>query len=277
MSDQGQHVSDEDLLLAADGELGKRIDQVRSHLGGCERCRARAALLENTMADVAQAERDAVELPPIATSRAVLQSRLADLSTGRASFLSRIFGDILAGAIGIAALASVMIIAGLLVLRHSTTTNATLSLQSSSQGLLPNQTFTPGATRQASLGEVCSMPREEVVKAVSPEARQRVFAEYGIDDTQSDKYEVDYLITPGLGGEDDIRNLWPQPYDAATWNAHAKDVLEERLHEMVCSNQLDLSVAQAAIATNWIAAYKKYVDAAPENGSNPRSIFPGRL
>ncbi|MGB6727402.1 MAG: hypothetical protein WBE74_16040, partial [Terracidiphilus sp.] len=78
---------------------------------------------------------------------------------------------------------------------------------------------------------------------------------------QSDEYEVDYLITPGLGGDDDIRNLWPEPYHSATWNSHLKDELEERLHEMVCSDQLDLSVAQNAIASNWIAAYQKYVAA----------------
>jgi hypothetical protein len=263
MRNHEQHVSDEDLLLAADGELGRRADQMRSHLGGCERCRARAALLENAVADVAQAERNTVELPPIALPRAALQSRLAELSAGHVSLFSRVFGNLFAGAIGIAALASVMIIAGLLAFRHSATNNATLSRQPSDRDLLPNQTFTPGAARQVSLGEICSMPHEEVVKAVSLEMRQRVFSEYGIAGTQSDKYEVDYLITPGLGGEEDIRNLWPQPYKAATWNAHTKDLLEERLHEMVCSHQLDLSTAQRAIATNWIAAYEKYVQAVP--------------
>ena len=37
-----------------------------------------------------------------------------------------------------------------------------------------------------------------------------------------------------------------------------KDALEEHLHQMVCSGQLDLSTAQRDIATDWIAAYKKY-------------------
>ncbi len=52
--------------------------------------------------------------------------------------------------------------------------------------------------------------------------------------------------------------LWPQPYTAPTWNAHVKDALEEHLHEMVCAGELDLSTAQRDIATDWIAAYKKY-------------------
>jgi hypothetical protein len=37
-----------------------------------------------------------------------------------------------------------------------------------------------------------------------------------------------------------------------------KDDLEERLHEMVCTGQLDLTTAQRDIATEWIAASKKY-------------------
>jgi hypothetical protein len=42
--------------------------------------------------------------------------------------------------------------------------------------------------------------------------------------------------------------------------------LEERLHEMVCSHQLDLAAAQKAIATDWIVAYQKYVRAVPAKG-----------
>jgi hypothetical protein len=68
---------------------------------------------------------------------------------------------------------------------------------------------------------------------------------------------VDYLITPELGGVDSIRNLWPQPY-STVWNAHVKDMLEERLHALVCSGQVDLATAQREIATDWIGAYKKY-------------------
>jgi hypothetical protein len=37
--------------------------------------------------------------------------------------------------------------------------------------------------------------------------------------------------------------------------------LEDRLHRMVCNNQIDLASAQHEIATDWIAAYKKYFHA----------------
>ena len=73
-----------------------------------------------------------------------------------------------------------------------------------------------------------------------------------------DDYEVDYLIAPGLGGAEDIHNLWPEPYTSRAWNAHIKDTLEERLHQLVCDGELDLPTAQRDIATDWIVAYKKY-------------------
>jgi hypothetical protein len=66
------------------------------------------------------------------------------------------------------------------------------------------------------------------------------------------------LIAPGLGGTENIHNLWPEPSKTAGWNALVKDDLEERLHQLVCSGDLDLSTAQRDIATDWIAAYKKY-------------------
>ncbi len=173
----------------------------------------------------------------------------------------------------------VAVLACLLTIRHFGAAYPSHPLLSSDRGVLPNRAFTPGATRQASLEEVCALRHEEVVRPVSAiTAPESSLEEYGIPAAQSDDvYELDYLITPGLGGEDDIHNLWPEPQHAATWNAYAKDVLEERLHEMVCSRQLDLAVAQEAIATNWIAAYQKYVQAVPRNTQAVRASSPTQV
>jgi hypothetical protein len=62
-------------------------------------------------------------------------------------------------------------------------------------------------------------------------------------------YEVDYLVTPALGGSDDIHNLWPHSYSATAWNAEVKDALEDRLRGMVCDGSLDLTEAQREIAS----------------------------
>ena len=39
-----------------------------------------------------------------------------------------------------------------------------------------------------------------------------------------------------------------------------KDVVETRLNRLVCDGKLSLADAQTAIATNWVAAYKKYAN-----------------
>ena len=55
------------------------------------------------------------------------------------------------------------------------------------------------------------MPHEEVVRDVPSSLRQEVFKEYGIVNPRPEDYEIDYLIAPGLGGAEDIHNLWPEP------------------------------------------------------------------
>ena len=82
---------------------------------------------------------------------------------------------------------------------------------------------------------------------------------YGYSDRRASHYELDHLISLELGGNPtDPRNLWPEPHNGQ-WNSYLKDKLENRLHDLVCSGQLSLAEAQQAIATDWIAAYKKYV------------------
>ena len=114
-----------------------------------------------------------------------------------------------------------------------------------------------GATVLLSQREICRETRTNN-KAVPVALQRRVFDEYGIRAAEPRAYEVDYLITPALGGADDIHNLWPQSSSATVWNAQVKDALEDHLRNLVCEGQLDLATAQHEIATNWIEAYKKY-------------------
>jgi hypothetical protein len=66
-----------------------------------------------------------------------------------------------------------------------------------------------------------------------------------------------------LNSASSIKNLWPESHRTSPWNAQVKDRLEGKLHELVCSGQLDLKTAQQAIAANWIEAYKLYVSPNP--------------
>jgi hypothetical protein len=159
-------------------------------------------------------------------------------------------------AIGFAAILLLALVFGGLGLRHS--------LLSSSRGAfidrsaLPVSAWTPGATRTVALTDVCSATHEEVVRPVTASLRNQVLRQYGIGEARAKDYEIDWLIAPGLGGAEDIHNLWPQPSGPETWNARVKDALEERLHQMVCTGTLNLFTAQRDISTNWIAAYQKY-------------------
>ena len=261
------HLSDEDLLLVVDGEVSRRrAKQARAHLAACWLCRSRLGELESTIADFVSLHRLTLdpELPGATGSRALLKARLAEAAQPSPSPWSRFFEllPLHRAAAGVCVVVLIGVLGGALLLRHSwlrsgaETGAAELSLTSS---VIPDHKLTPGVTRTVSIGDVCSMPHEEVVRDVPNSLSQEVFKEYGISNPRPQDYEIDYLIAPGLGGTEDIHNLWPEPSTSSAWNAHVKDALEERLHQLVCSGELDLPTAQRAIATNWITAYKKYV------------------
>jgi hypothetical protein len=126
--------------------------------------------------------------------------------------------------------------------------------------LEPRPILTPGAVRTVNAAEVCSASVEEDrhVLVIPASVREEVFREYGMSAARPQNFEVDFLITPELGGSNDIKNLWPEPYRAPVWNAHVKDQLEDFLRDKVCKGEMDLSTAQHDIAADWIVAYKKY-------------------
>ncbi len=255
------HLSDQELLRAADGELPiRRADEVHTHLAACWDCRARMAEIEGTIADFARAHRHDLDrqLPPIDGPRALLRAQLAEVASQPPATPWRWLFQFNspARAAAVAALLIAAIVGGLLYVHSARRTNSVLTVFE--RGAEPDRTLTPGATRIVTIGDVCSTPHEEVVSEVSPSLRQQVFREYGIVNAGPNDYEIDYLIAPGLGGVEDLHNLWPEPATSRIWNAHVKDALEEHLHEMVCAGRLDLSTAQRDIATDWIAAYKKY-------------------
>jgi hypothetical protein len=261
-----RHLSDQELLLAADGELAtRRAAQVSTHLAACWDCRARRAEIEGTIADFARAHRQTLDpqLPPIDGPRALLRAQLAELASkspaGSRRWLFQFSSPLRSTAFVCVAFFAFFVaaLAIRIVFQYSTLRSANSAIVASESGAEPDHGLTPGATRKVTISDVCATAHEEVVGEVSASLRQEVFKEYGVVDSHADDYEIDYLIAPGLGGVEDIHNLWPEPY-TRTWNAHVKDALEEHLHAMVCAGKLDLSTAQRDIATDWIAAYKKY-------------------
>jgi hypothetical protein len=264
------HLSDEELILAADDELSiGRRSAVRSHLSACWTCRARMQELERTIADVVRIHREDLDQQPLDFTRvkSQLQGRLDQLSTEPSLPSARGFFRSFASQWGYAFAIALVLLVSVWIWRHAPGASRILLSSRTEFPSLPNPHLTPGAVRPVTVAEVCSLQHEEVVRAVPTDLQAQVVREYGLRSPRRQEYEVDYLITPGLGGADQLSNLWPEPY-SGTWNAHLKDMLEERLHEMVCSRQITLESAQHEIATDWIAAYKKYIPANQSAGNN---------
>ena len=259
------HSTDEELIRDADGELpGRKATEVHKHLKACWQCRARKAAIESGITNFTRAYREAqaVSLPPIDGPRSLLRAHLAqqvaaNSKTGR----NQPFLHFFAGTPSLISVCLLLLMITLLGQRLIPARSSQVDPSKTSsldQYAVPNPSLTPGATRMVAVSDVCSMAHEQVVGQVTSSLRQEVFREYGIVNARPNDYEIDYLIAPGLGGTEEIQNLWPEPYSSSSWNAFAKDSLEEHLHQLVCSGALDLPTAQKEIATNWIAAYKKY-------------------
>jgi hypothetical protein len=257
MKREDVHLSDQELLSAADGELsGRAAARVQSHLEACWTCRARQQEIDGAIGEFVR-ERGRTLDTQFASGdgpRALLKAQLAQLAGAQpTSWLNwfraasqGVSWTIITAACGLG-------VAGYLV-SHAWATRQPARVVAV---MVPNPSLTPGATVLAGRDEVCRESNTKN-KAVPVALQRRVFAEYGIAGADPRAYEVDYLVTPALGGADDIHNLWPHSYSATVWNAEVKDALEDRLRDMVCDGHLDLATAQREIAMNWIEAYKKY-------------------
>jgi hypothetical protein len=271
------HLRDDQLLLHASGELiGPSAASLSVHFESCPQCQTRLHELESVLDEVTQAHHKALNsaLPSAAGPRALLKAQLAGLSNkdlpNRENLQPGRFPHF-----GLAALnwRSGMVLASLALITlffagigwHRSRNISTLAISSLSDE--PNVQFTPGAVVAVTQREICS-ESSEISAAIPLAIKNRVLQLYGVASGQDDAYEVDYLITPELGGATDVRNLWPEPYDHTVWNAHVKYRLEDRLHEMVCRGDLDLATAQREISTDWIAAYRKYFHADVPVGSS---------
>lgn len=250
------HPSDEEMLLVADRECSpRRAAKLRGHLAQCAACHARMAELEATLAAFISLHEQAVLSQPARDAlRHNLKAQLAEAgSHSRLEAANRwphqtSWSRQLAGAcVALLIVAGSVWLARDLVLRHASDDLASA---------LPRPRLTPGAVKAVRLDELCHSDDLRDDPPVNISLEQQVLAEYGVPVAARQGYQLDYLITPELGGSDDIRNLWPEPYSSTSWNAHVKDTLEDHLHDMVCQGKLPLATAQEEIATNWIVAYK---------------------
>jgi hypothetical protein len=247
---KNRHLTDREILQEIDGELSEsRRSAAICHLGECDACRARRAAIASAASATSVDYRATNTAGPHAEYfRARLEIALARMARDphRPRFAT-------APAIAVVAVA-VLIASATIYLQSAPDTNSLAAARH--RVALPVASLTPGAAWDVSVDELCSGTTH--TWPITTAMRAEVVNAYGVQDVPSDQYELDFLITPELGGATDARNLWPQRYTSPLWNARVKDELERLLPRLVCGRKLDLAAAQRDMAVDWVAAYKKY-------------------
>lgn len=126
---------------------------------------------------------------------------------------------------------------------------------------LPDPAHTPGATLEVSRAQVCRPGYAKAERDVTDATKQQVYALYGATKRKPNPdvaetwvcCEVDHLIPLALGGSNDVKNLWPQPYKPRP-GAWEKDRVEAHLHREVCRGRLTIEAAQARVRS-WVEEY----------------------
>jgi hypothetical protein len=244
-------------LLTADGDR-QRGGRAVAHLARCSSCRQRRDRLQQSLNAVAEICRtpDLEPRPSAAAARARLQLTLATLSTAQPAAPSHPLVDAHGRLMQAAALV-VLCASGMFLASSNGLVAPARPGDAGHVFLLPIQELTPGAVRRVDVGELCGEKRSYPAR-ITASLQERVFRSYGADVRRVADYELDYLITPELGGTSDAQNLWPQAYARTPWNAFVKDELERSLHRDVCEGRIELAAAQQQIAQDWIGAYKRH-------------------
>ena len=255
---KSQHPRDRELLMALDGELPQRRQAVvDEHVSACLACRSRFHRSEQRL-----------RKPVVFTNRR--SGRLRHHSVPRAFDWNMRFGtlrtteSVLAGSFpqyaGAAADTSQPGYGGR---RRGacgrldvTRSDLVRAPGPESEAPLPIATLTPGAVSSLTAMELCAGERPS--RLVTVESREQVLRDYGMEKVSTRTYELDALITPELGGTTAPENLWPQRYASPVWNARVKDELEQLLPRLVCAHHVELAQAQREIASDWVAAYRRY-------------------
>jgi hypothetical protein len=162
-------------------------------------------------------------------------------------------------ALGLIALTFLFVIAMLsfFILHAPAQTPAQATYRQHGPAVLNDLKATPGAVGTMTTAQLCAASfHTGTVRNVPESMKQAVCAEYGIAraNCTGQKVEIDHLISLELGGSNDMRNLWPQPYFPRP-GAKEKDVVENWLHAQVCSGKMPLATAQQSIATDWYQIY----------------------
>jgi len=140
---------------------------------------------------------------------------------------------------------------------------------------LPDKIKTPGVvSAYLATQQLCAKDfRTKPLRNVSRDKKKFIFTSYGINCIMGGKpiektddlslaacktFEIDHLVPLALGGQNSVKNLWPQSYSGRPYNAHVKDALENHMRALVCKGRIRLADAQACLMDNWVDCFNKY-------------------
>ena len=119
----------------------------------------------------------------------------------------------------------------------------------------PNFLLSPGDVLTTDTSIICTVGYTKTVRDVPDSLKKQVYAEYGVTPVPY-AYEIDHVISLELGGSNDVRNLFPEPYNISL-GARQKDVVENYLHKQVCQESMSIQEAQQLIVYNWTDVYAR--------------------
>ena len=138
--------------------------------------------------------------------------------------------------------------------------------------ILPDPKLSPGDVLTSDPKIICVSGYTKTVRNVPQSLKEQVYRSYDITSHEPAEYEIDHIVSLELGGSNSIRNLYPESFKTQPLNAHVKDSLENKLHDLACKGTITFPEAQRAIAENWTTAYVKYIGPLP-GGAQP--LTPG--
>jgi len=127
----------------------------------------------------------------------------------------------------------------------------------------PDLKLTPGAVATSDVAAVCHQsshakgifsPRSRLVSAAD---QQAVFSAYRISPQQAKHYGLDFLVPLQLGGANSRNNIWPMPLNRGL-GFHQKEVLNIRVHVVVCHGEMKIDQAQRAFENDWVKLWSQY-------------------
>lgn len=137
------------------------------------------------------------------------------------------------------------------------------------QQALPDAKLTPGVVTLETSAQLCDPSfHTGTVRNVSLSERKAVFKEYGVPWSDRRFYECDHLVSLEIGGSNNIKNIFPEPWHLKVRGldegAKIKDDLENKLHALVCSGKITLKQAQSEIAKDWVKSYRAHISSLPK-------------